>query len=405
MASKKLTGGVVGIGILTLFAAGCGSRRKGDGDRARGAATVRSSSPTRPGQAGTLGRRLAPGAEEGPRVELTSPARGTFADSPRIEVAGVVHDAGGGVAEVHVNGADADLDPATGAFRAPGELSGGLHTLVVEAWDAGGLRRGRHVSVLGGPFAPEDELLTDAAAVRVSDAALDQLEPLLSELLAGQKARLRRRVLATPVGRDTDLEGFDFRAIRVGLDAVPGGVAFDLSVRGVALAIEHEVEILFFTRKLEGTIRVRDVRVRGRLDASVRDGRIQADLRGVTADLVGLDVPDFAEGREADIARRLRRGIRDGAARAAAEALAGVVRSDLGRSSTTQTVLGEPLDVGWTVETLAFDDRGATVRIELRRTPRRPPTTRPPYRPGARRPTSPARPAVRTPSSRSTRTR
>ena len=128
--------------------------------------------------------------------------------------------------------------------------------LVVEAFDRQGRRRSRFVNVIAGDLVPEAEDLTSVASVRITDAAIDLMEPQLVQQIEAQRTQLVAQALATPVPGDTKIKGFSFGRVGASLDLVPGGMAFRASFSDVAMDIEHKAKVLLVLSSTKrGTVR------------------------------------------------------------------------------------------------------------------------------------------------------
>src|SRR5690606_21548717 len=147
----------------------------------------------------------------GPRIDIVAPVRGDYLLAGPVQVEASVTQGGAKVAAVHVNGLAAPVAKA-GTVLATVDLVPGLNTLVVEAWDSRTGRAGRHVSVLAGQFAAETEPVAQAAAIRLTEGALDGFEPGIARGIEAQRAAITAAVLGSSAPKDTKLEGFRFGA-------------------------------------------------------------------------------------------------------------------------------------------------------------------------------------------------
>ena len=353
------------LGLSATAGVGCNSKRDGQGTllaTGTGAATAGITSGATPGA-------LPPGtppiagmpqaaALDGPSIEITSPVPGAAVTGPRVTVEGVVTDLGLGVAEVHVAGRTVPIDPS-GVFRAEVDVTPGVETILVEAWDTTQRRRARHVSVVAGDLAAETDLLPGAAAIRASDAALDLIEPQVAQGVEAQRAQIVQQVLATRLGNDTKMTGFRFGAVGADVDAIQGGARFTISIADLAMDIEHKAKILFvFNTTKRGTIRAQRLDIEGTAAISVQAGQPSVRMIQVVARTQGFSVPDWADGEEGNIRRGLEQSFAQAAAPAFDQALQAAFRTTAGTQA--QTVAGKPVRVDWRLERLAFDDDGLT---------------------------------------------
>ena len=355
-------GALLGAGLLGT---GCGHSSKG------GQPLAGPGSPTNPVPSatagpigsGSTGDGLFGGAiATGPAVEITSPARGEWVRGARVTVTGQATDSGKGIASVKVAGMDARLE-AGGAWSCEVPVEPGLFTIVVEATDEMGGRTEKHVSVMAGDSAPETALLGQAAAVRVTDEALDMLEPGMGAAIEAQKPAIRQQVLATRVP-DVKLTGFDFGKVTTTVDCVDGGMRFQAKIADVVLGMEAEAKfLLIFTKKLKGDVRASMLNIDGTVMVSARDGQPVVQVTQVTARADGFTVPDWANDRRAEI----QGGFQQAFAQAAAQNLGQTLSQSFGAAAvsgtTNQSLLGKDLRIEWRFESLSFDAGGANASM------------------------------------------
>lgn len=346
---------LVGVGLAM---AGCGPSSKSRSQATTTAAGVQSGN-------GLPGR--GPGSPTvtsvlGPELTITSPAGASWLQGSRVLVEGtVVERGGGGVGAVQVDGIPATL-AADGTFRAEVPLEPGLRTIVVEAADAAGRgRTTRHVSVIAGETLPEDQLVS-AAGARLTDLALDGLEPTLAAALEGQRAALRQQVLATPVP-DVRLTGFDFGRATPTLDCVPGGLRMTVQVEQVTLGIAVEVGFLFFKQTYRGDVKAARLTLDATALATVQDGQPVVQLGPVAAQVEGFSVPSFASDQRAKIQQQFQQAFANAARQHLASALQQGLNMALLSGTSQQTLLGRDLSVAWSLQSLQFDQDGLTAGL------------------------------------------
>lgn len=355
--AKVLLSGAVTMG-LGFVGAGCNSSSDGKGTLlAAGTASV-----------GTQLGAFAPGAIpglpgnpaelEGPQVEIVSPARATHTTSRKITVEGVVTDLGAGISDVRVQGKTVTL-AAGGAFRQEVDLAAGMNTVVVEAWDSKNHKRERFISVVAGDLAPEGDALPDVASIRVTDAALDLIEPKIVAGIEAQRPQITQQVLATKVNDETKIKGFTFGAVNAGVDMISGGVRFTATIDNLAMDIEYKAKfLLVFSTTKKGTVRAQRMTIDGLAQVSVVNGQVTTNVVQVTATASGFSVPDWADKEQANI----RRGFENGFAAAAAKGLGDGLRDAFKTTSGTvaQGTGGQATNLDWNLTTLTCDDAGAT---------------------------------------------
>lgn len=357
--AKLLVTGMVGLGFV---GAGCHSSSDGQGKLiASGTGAISSDLSAVPPGMLPPGFTGSPALLEGPQVEIITPARASHTTARRVTVEGVVTDLGGGVSDVRVQGRQVTLAPG-GAFSEEVDLTPGMNTIVVEAWDQAGHKRSRFVNVIAGDLVDEGEALTEAASIRVTDAALDLIEPGIVQGIEAQRAQITQQVLATRVDDDTKVTSFTFGRVGAGVDLIPGGVRFTATIDDIAMGIEHKAKVLLvFSTTKRGTVRAQQMRIEGLAQVNVVDGVATTNVVQVTATSSGFSVPDWADSQ----AGAIRRSFENGFAGAAAQSLGQGLREAFKTTSGTITqgaggVQGPALHLDWTLSGLVCDDVGAT---------------------------------------------
>lgn len=366
--AKVLVTGMLGLGFV---GAGCHSSSDGQGKLlASGTAAGINSGGLGVLPPGMLPPGLggSPALLEGPQVDIVSPARASHTTSRRIAVEGVVTDLGGGVADVRVQGRKVTLDSA-GAFREEVDLEVGMNTIEVEAFDRANHRRSRFVNVVAGDLAPEGEALPSVATFRLTDGALDIMEPQIVAGIEAQRPQIIAQALATPVQNDTKVTGFNFGAVNAGVDLVPGGMRFQATIQNVAMDIEHKAKfLLVFSTTKRGTVRASSVVIDGVAQVSATNGQVSVNVVQIGATANGFSVPDWVPGSEtANVKRALENGFAASASRAFGQGLADAFKDTSGTSSSGQP--GAGLDVEWKLSTLQCDATGANMMFSANAKP------------------------------------
>jgi hypothetical protein len=367
--STHFAASLVSLLAISLAAAGCtDSKRSGSGKNlSTGTGAVNSGSVLAAVQNGTLPgipglEGLAESLREGPGVQITSPTRAAYMPAGPTQLMATVVKNGRPLTEVKVNGQLVTPDPATGEVSAPVTLVPGVNTLVVEAWDDRNKYTKRHVSVLAGDFLPEADMIGESSAVRITDDGLDLLEPGMTQGLEAQRQSLISQVLGASYGKNTSAKGFSFGTISAEIDAVPGGINFQVDVTDLALDFEVKIKILFlFTKRKRGTIRAQRLTVQGfaelQLDAN---GQLTSTVKNVKSSVAGFSVPSFASKYEGKIRAAFVDGFKAQGAAEAKKAIDAALTGAPTSGSTQQTLLGQQIQNDWKLSTLTFDDWGVT---------------------------------------------
>lgn len=357
IVAKLLVGGL--LGLSGVGAMGCNGSSDGKGTLlATGTATVGTSLGTLAPGVSIPGLPADPSALEGPRVDIASPADGTVQTDRRVTVSGVVTDSGQGVAEVHVAGRTVQLD-ASGAFRETVDLPAGLNTILVEAWDNAQRRRERQVSVLVGDTADENAELPNVASARVTETALDLIEPKIAAGVEAEKAKIVAQALSTKVNDETKITGFRFGKVGAQVDAAPGGVRFQITIDDVQMDLEYKAKfLLVFSSTKRGTVRAQQMRLEGVTNVAVVNGVATTQVVGVTATAINLTVPDWASGETNTIRRSLEAAFSTAGAQGLQQGLSQAFATTKG--TIAQKVQGKDLSVDWSLGTLTCDEAGIT---------------------------------------------
>ena len=356
---RYLVGGaVIGAGLLAV---GCGQSSKG-GRPLAGPGSASAPTAAGVGSGSAMGGLFGGAMVSGPQVAITSPARGSYVQGARITVEGTAMDLGKGVAAVKVAGMTASVDES-GRFSADIPLEAGLNTIVVEATDEQGGRTEKHVSVIAGETASEDTLLPGAAAMRITDGALDMIEPAITAGIEAQRATIKQQVMQTRVP-DLKLTGFDFGRVQSSVDCTSGGLSFKAEIADVVLGIEAEAKfLLIFTKKLKGDVRASKLTIEGTVMVGVQNGQATIQVGQVGARADGFSVPDWARDKQGQI----QQGFQQAFAAAAAQNLSTSLQQAFGagavRGMTNQAVMGKDLKIEYALESLQFDADGATASL------------------------------------------
>ncbi len=296
----------------------------------------------------------------GPEIEVLTPARAAYLPAGSVQLTARVRPAGAPIAEVHVDGLTTPV-ASDGTVQTTLTVQPGLNTIVVEAWDVHQHRSERHVSVLAGQFGPENVPVAEAGALRLTDSALDGLEPGIARAIDGQRGAIVAQILGSNPPKDTTFERFSFGQVGAAIDAVPGGLRFTIDVDDVALDIKVRKKFLFvFPVTKRGTVRANRLTLEGTATFGVQNGALVTQLSNVTSRVQGFSVPDWADDHEDEI----RRGFTQAFAAQAAGSLDAELTKALQGAATagtaTQNVLGTALQIDWRLTSIAFDADGAT---------------------------------------------
>jgi hypothetical protein len=140
-----------------------------------------------PGDA-EAGRRRGGGTGAAPEIVLTSPVHGAFSTDAGVLVSGHVSNVNTANAQVTVNGAPVSL-AGDGSFQAlvPLDASAVLNPVLAELRRAFGdvLLDRERIVVIAGESIADGDLSPASSLLRLNDRGLDQMEPLIQSLVAG----------------------------------------------------------------------------------------------------------------------------------------------------------------------------------------------------------------------------
>lgn len=308
--------------------------------------------------------KLPAGSEfAGPNLQILSPTRGEQLPAGPTTVEIFVEDSTHkGIGSVFVGGQGVTPGP-DGKATVQIDLRPGLQTIVAEALDSEGNRTERHVSVLAGALTPEGTEVRDGARVRVTDDALDALEPQIGSKLQAQKAMIVQQVLRSNAPKNTKYKGFNFGATAGEIDCVPGGVKFKVTIDSVALDLEYKAKILFFfSTTKKGTVRAQQLIIEAVATPTLgANGALTSTLSQVTARTVGFSVPDWAKGEEGNIRRNFEQSFATQAGASIDQMLTDAITKTKTNGSAVRSAYGKPLNATWRFSDLAFDADGINV--------------------------------------------
>lgn len=295
----------------------------------------------------------------GPNLQILSPQRGDKVPAGPVTIEIQALDTGKGLASVFIAGKGV-TPGADGKARLSVDLLPGLHTVVAEAVDSEGNRTERHVSLLVGTLTQEGSEVRQGARVRVTDDALDALEPQIGTQVEAQRQTIVQQVLGASPPKNTKYTRFSFGAAAGTIDCVPQGIRFQLKVDNLALDLEYKAKILFvFSTTKRGTVRAQEL-VIDALATPVLDaqGNLTSTISQVQARTNGFSVPDWASGEEGNIRRGFEQAFAAQAGNAIDKALTDALAKTKTSGSATYQVSNRPLNASWRLEDMAIDADG-----------------------------------------------
>jgi len=287
-----------------------------------------------------------------PVLAVSTPERGTLAESAVVSVAGQVSDDAPGRLSVRVNGLEAVIAP-DGSFAVDVPVPPGVDILETIATDGGGNTARDVRAVLAGTLAPANGAVPDALAVHVGPEAFaaigDGAGAAIDQLDLTAAVQPMNPVFQDPgcLGATVDITGVDVSRVDVGL--VPGGgaVAADVTIHDLRVDLHADYQVACIGGSTDLAVLASAVRIRGGLGVDVVDGDLRTALHDVTVQLDGFDLDGGgAPGAVLDLFD----GIIDDRVAAALQA---VVQEQL--PARADAALSELASKTWTVPVLGHD--------------------------------------------------
>ncbi|MBX3159032.1 MAG: hypothetical protein KF773_23900 [Deltaproteobacteria bacterium] len=284
------------------------------------------------------------GEDQPPTLEVTSPERGTTADSFDLTVTGKVTDDNKGV-RVLVNGVEASV-AADGTFSAAIHVDSGISVIETHAIDSAQHDVRDVRAVLAGSLGPTDGSAGGEIAARISAPGFGKV----GDVLAGMAQALDWKALAlgmNPVATGSGCNGVhridiqDLRLGTIGISAPPGDGALDVAVTidNVYVKARVQFEAICIGGSATGEVRATRANINGRLAIGVDNGSLAASLPQSSVSLQGFsldinNVPGAIESLVRDRVRRaaedaLNKAIRDQVPKKVNELLGGLIAKPL----------------------------------------------------------------------------
>jgi hypothetical protein len=130
-----------------------------------------------------------------PSIVIASPAHGSFTTSPTVNLTGTIAGVNPNLHQVRVNGATASLNTTNGEWSITLPASATIGTInpyLAELRDAssGVVKKRQRIVVITGQSVADGAFSLNGVALRIGDAGLDQLEPLIASGVALDPATL-----------------------------------------------------------------------------------------------------------------------------------------------------------------------------------------------------------------------
>ena len=309
-----------------------------------------------------------------PTLEVTEPARATFAESEAVVVRGFA-EASGGLAEVTVNGEPAELSD-DGSFSLTLELPETITLLETVAVDEHGAETVDARAVLAGTLVEQETPVSESMAVHLSDGAMSGLGDMVSSFANETDWDALARSLNPVAGAGdgcneyrANIHSVSHGAIEVSARAASGGIRVALRIRNLrvdgqvswrAVCLDGSTTFTLTADAYDMSALVAPGFIRGVLDVTLDD--VSSQFHGFRLSASGI--PDFVEDTFQSQARdRLanmaRAWVGDEVPPLAREFLAEFADNELAFD-----VLGETIHVGARPTAVDFTERGGTIVLE-----------------------------------------
>lgn len=257
-----------------------------------------------------------------PTLELTSPARATFANGDTIVVTGTVTGAKG--TRLTVDGVEVDVG-ASGAFSTTVSVAAGIAILETRAFDTAGQEVRDVRAILAGATAPTDGSVGAPIGARAGVAAINSIASALATAAEQIDFTAAAQAL-NPVYNNTGCLGarIDITSVSVAnIDAAlapkTGQLTADVALDNVVVRLHANFKVACVGGSTDITVRSTKARVHGDLGVAVRSGKLDTSLAGVTVALDGFSVD--VGGVPSQIENLLKDQARDAAVNALSSAI------------------------------------------------------------------------------------
>jgi hypothetical protein len=309
-----------------------------------------------------------------PTLEVTEPARATFAETDTVVVRGHA-DAAAGLAEVRVNGQPADL-ASDGSFSLTLEVSDTLTLIETVAVDEYGTETVDARAVMAGNLVEQSTPVADAMAAHVSEGAMAGFGDMISDFANGtdwEELALSLNPIAT-LGSGcnslrADVTSVSHGSIGLTTRAAAGGIRVGLRINNLRVTGRGEARALCVTGGLSFTITADSYELGGLVVPGFVRGALDVSIQNVTSQFQNFrvsasGVPGLIEDQfQATVRDRLANMLRD----TIQNEVPALAREFLAEFSSNQfdfEVLGQPIRMQVRPTDMSWTAQGGTIVLE-----------------------------------------
>jgi hypothetical protein len=309
-----------------------------------------------------------------PLLHVTSPMRGTMAETPSVTVTGRASDGESGIRSLKINGAEVTV-AADGTFSKQLPLSPGLTIIETELLDRGNNKTRDTRAVLSGTFAPADTMVGKAVAGKIGPGAFTVLGQMVSQYanaldlmsMVGNTRLVDEG--GSCLGVEVDLRLIEKSGVSMQLNPKAGAVGTLLEVNGLHVQLRASFDVACIGGSTTIDLRADRMRLTGDLGmalsgetmaVSVSDLNVEFD--GFSLNIGGVPgvIEDMIDGKvESEASNAIEGAVRQMVPEKATELLSEFVQGswDVSILDRTASVTVRPTQV-------VIDTTGALVALD-----------------------------------------
>ncbi|MFN0252986.1 MAG: hypothetical protein ACKV2T_39290 [Kofleriaceae bacterium] len=230
--------------------------------------------------------------ETPPTIEITSPARGTFASGMQVQLTGFVHDDSPGVI-ARINGQD--ITPAAdGSFEAMVDVTEGISIIESFAVDKAQNQARDVRAVMAGTLGTSDGSQVSPLGARVGAQTFGKLGIALGTMAEGMNWTEIGRAM-NPVYNSSgcnsakiDIETITLSNVDVKLITSAGKLTANVELANVVVDMDTDFRAVCISGSTSVQVRATKAKINGDLALAVKNGAVEATLPAATVQLEGF---------------------------------------------------------------------------------------------------------------------